>query len=32
MQLVVRLKNPDSLEQAMAYVREEENFINYKNN
>lgn len=31
MQLVVRLKDPDSLEQALAFVREEENFIQYKN-
>lgn len=31
MQLVVRLKSPGSLEQAMSFVREEENFINYKN-
>lgn len=31
MQLVVRLKNPNSLEQAMAFVREEENFLNFKN-
>lgn len=31
MQLVVRLKEPDSLERAMSYVREEENFIYFKN-
>lgn len=31
MQLVVRLKDPDSLEQALAFVREEENFIQFKN-
>jgi len=31
MQLVVRLKNPDSLEQAMSFVREEENFLTYRN-
>lgn len=30
-QLVVRLKNPNSLEQAMAFVREEENFLKFKN-
>ena len=31
MQLVVRLKNPNSLEQAMAFTLEEENFLYYKN-
>lgn len=31
MQLVVRLKEPASLEQAMSLVREEENFIYFKN-
>lgn len=31
MQLVVRLKEPDSLERAMSFVREEENFIYFKN-
>ena len=31
MQLVVRLKNPDSLEQAMAFSLEEENFLYFKN-
>ena len=31
MQLVVRLKNPDSLEQALTFTSEEENFILYKN-
>jgi hypothetical protein len=30
MQLVVRLKKPDSLEEAMAFTLEEENFIYYK--
>ena len=29
LQLVTRLKNPNSLEHAMASVREEENFIHY---
>lgn len=32
MQLVVRLKNPSSLEEAMAFVREEENFMYFNNN
>lgn len=31
MQLVVRLKEPTSLERAMSFVREEENFIYFKN-
>lgn len=31
LQLVVRLKNPTSLEQAMSFVTEEENFINFYN-
>lgn len=31
MQLVVRLRNPDNLEKALAYVIEEENFIYLKN-
>lgn len=31
MQLIIRLKQPDSLETAMANVREEENFIYFKN-
>lgn len=31
LQLVTRLKNPDCLEKAMAFVREEENFILYRN-
>jgi hypothetical protein len=31
MQLVVRLKNPDSLEQAMGFALEEENFLTYQN-
>ncbi|KAH1020763.1 hypothetical protein HUJ04_010372, partial [Dendroctonus ponderosae] len=31
MQLVVRLKNPNSLEEAIALAQEEENYINYKN-
>lgn len=30
MQLVVRLKNPNSLEQAMSFVTEEENFVYFK--
>lgn len=30
MQLVVRLRQPDSLEKALAYVKEEENFIYFK--
>lgn len=30
MQLVVRLREPDSLEKALAYVKEEENFIYFK--
>lgn len=32
MQLIVRLKNPDSLEQAMSFALEEENFLHFKNN
>lgn len=31
MQLVVRLKNPENLEQALAYTTEEENFIYFSN-
>lgn len=31
LQLVTRLKKPDSLEKAMSFVREEENFIHFKN-
>ena len=31
MQLVVRLKNPQSLEQAISHAQEEENFLYYKN-
>lgn len=31
LQLVTRLKNPTSLEQAMSCVREEENFIQFRN-
>uniref|UniRef100_A0AAR5P3Z2 Uncharacterized protein n=1 Tax=Dendroctonus ponderosae TaxID=77166 RepID=A0AAR5P3Z2_DENPD len=31
MQLVVRLKNPNSLEEAISLAQEEENYINYKN-
>lgn len=31
MQLVVRLQNPDSLEQAISFVVEEQNFNQYKN-
>lgn len=31
LQLVTRLKNPDCLEKAMSLVREEENFIYFKN-
>lgn len=31
LQLVVRLKSPSSIEQAMSFVREEENFIQFKN-
>ena len=30
MQLVVRLRQPDSLERALAYVKEEENFVYFK--
>lgn len=32
MQLVVRLREPDSLELALAYVKEKENFIYFKTN
>lgn len=31
LQLIVRLKNPDCLEKAMSFVREEENFLYFKN-
>ena len=31
MQLIIRLKNPRTLEEAMSHVREEENFIYFKN-
>lgn len=31
MQLVIRLKNPETLEEAMSYATEEENFIYFRN-